>query len=63
MFYWAETIDDLLREVLGEIISKGHPVTASRGSNRELSCVLLKLKRSRARLRAYPNNSRGGITP
>ncbi len=46
----AETIDDLLRKALGAIISDGSPVTASRGSNRELACALLKLTRPRARL-------------
>jgi thymidylate synthase len=43
-------MDDLLRKALGALLSDGSPVIASRGSNRELACVLLKLTRPRARL-------------
>lgn len=50
MFICAETIDDLMRRALGEILSNGHRIKASRGENTELACVLLKLTRPRARL-------------
>jgi thymidylate synthase len=50
MFISAETLDDLLRRALIEILSKGSPVKSSRGDNTELACVLLKLTRPCARL-------------
>ena len=50
MFISAETIDDLLRKLIGEIFDQGSRVNASRGANTELACVLLKLTWPRARL-------------
>jgi thymidylate synthase len=50
MFFQADTLDDLLHHALGALLTNGVPVEASRGANRELSGVLLKLTNSRARL-------------
>jgi thymidylate synthase len=50
MFIPADTLDDLLHQVLETVLADGTPVEASRGANRELSGVLLKLKNPRARL-------------
>jgi thymidylate synthase len=50
MLFCEATLDDLLRKALGQILQDGAPVTATRGPNRELACVLLKLTRPRARL-------------
>jgi thymidylate synthase len=50
MFILADTLDDLLRRVLNQIAESGVSIEASRGSNRELAGVLLKLTNPRARL-------------
>jgi thymidylate synthase len=50
MFITADTLDDLLRRVLKQIIEDGSPVEASRGPNKELTGVLLKLTNPLARL-------------
>ena len=50
MLIAAETLDDLLRKALDEVIKKGQRVHASRGWNTELCGVLLKLSNPRARL-------------
>src|SRR5436190_16801342 len=46
----AATLDDLLRHVLDRLLRKGVRVKASRGWNRELLGVALKLTNPRARL-------------
>jgi thymidylate synthase len=50
MFFQADTLDDLLHQVLDAALTEGTPVQASKGGNRELPCVLLKLTNPRARL-------------
>lgn len=50
MFIQADTLDDLLHQVLETVLADGTPVEASRGANRELSGVLLRLNNPRARL-------------
>ncbi len=50
MFFQADTLDDLLHQVLDAALTQGTTVQASKGANRELSCVLLKLTNPRARL-------------
>lgn len=46
----ASTIDDLMRTVALAIVSRGQPITPTKGPARELSGVLLELKNPRARL-------------
>lgn len=46
----ADTLDDLMRECMAEIIKNGIAVTPSKGPTRELFGVLLELKNPRARL-------------
>lgn len=50
MFYCAETIDDLLYEVLKTLSELPFDVTASRGTSSEIFGVLLKLTNPRARI-------------
>jgi thymidylate synthase len=50
MLITADTLDDLLRRAFEKIVRDGTWVTASRGRNRELCCVLLKLTNPLARL-------------
>ena len=50
MFYSAETLDDLLNDVLKELIELPFDVTASRGTSSEVFGVLLKLTNPRARI-------------
>jgi thymidylate synthase len=45
-----DTLDDLLRKVFPAVARKGSYVKASKGWNRELSAVVLKLQNPRARL-------------
>jgi thymidylate synthase len=46
----ADTLDDLLRKVYSKILRHGQRVKASKGRNKELSCVVLELRNPRARL-------------
>jgi thymidylate synthase len=50
VFIQADTLDDLLRHALEQILARGVRVKASRGWNTELTGVLLKLANPRARL-------------
>jgi thymidylate synthase len=46
----ADTLDDLLGKTYRKVLGSGEPVTASKGSNIELSGVVLELKNPLARL-------------
>ena len=50
MFYTAETLDDLLYDVLKDLIDLPFDITASRGTSSEVFGVLLKLTNPRARI-------------
>jgi thymidylate synthase len=50
MFITGDTLDDLLRRTFEKILKDGVWVTATRGRNKELCCVLLKLTNPLARL-------------
>lgn len=50
MYFIAETLDDLMNEVIQSILDSGTEVVASRGTSKELLGVLLHLKNPRARL-------------
>src|SRR5688572_27444666 len=50
MFIAGDTLDDLLRRSFDKILKDGAWVKASRGRNKELCCVLLKLTNPLARL-------------
>ena len=50
MFIDGDTLDDLLRRSFDKILKDGAWVKASRGRNKELCCVLLKLTNPLARL-------------
>ena len=50
MHLCGETLDDLLRSVFSRILKRGLHVSASRGDNREVFCVLLELSNPLARL-------------
>jgi thymidylate synthase len=50
MFISESTLDDILRQVFKEVAAKGELVISSRGENKELRGVLLKLTNPRARL-------------
>jgi thymidylate synthase len=50
MYISGATIDDLLKRALEQIITQGETLKSSRGKNRELRGVLLKLSNPRARL-------------
>ena len=48
--FCAETIDDLMRHSIKAILAHGVDITATKGPNRELMGVVLKLTNPRARL-------------
>jgi thymidylate synthase len=50
MYFFAKTIDDLLRVAFRKLLSSKQRVSASRGSMSELTGVLLELRNPRARL-------------
>ena len=50
MYLTAETLDDLLEQVFNELIKLKTYVSPSRGDNRELTGLVLRLKNPRARL-------------
>lgn len=50
MYVSAETLDDLLRAVYGRLLRTPHRVKSSKGRNREVSGVLLEVKKPTARL-------------
>lgn len=50
MYISADTLDDLLRAVLRKLLRTAHHIRATKGSNTELSGVLLELKNPIARL-------------
>ena len=45
----AETLDDLMRQVLDKLLRRGDRNTASKGPSRELLSVLLTIENPRAR--------------
>ena len=49
-YFKAETLDDLMHDVIDEILSTGKRIEATKGWNTELSGVLLELTNPRARL-------------
>ena len=46
----GETIDDLMRHVIEEILSRGENIDPTKGKAKELAVVLLELTNPRARL-------------
>ena len=46
----GQTLDDLMRSIIGEILDSGQRIVATKGSMRELFSVMLELKNPRARL-------------
>jgi thymidylate synthase len=50
MHFTADTLDDLLRDVLTELIKSTHVVTPTKGATKEYTGVLLELRNPRARL-------------
>ena len=46
----AATLDDVMRELYGELIQHGQEIKASKGDNLELTSVLLEIENPRARL-------------
>lgn len=49
-YFHGATLDDLMREVFGELTRHGQQIKASKGNNIELTSVLLELENPRARL-------------
>ncbi len=50
MYVSAETLDDLLRAVYRKLLRTPYRVKSSKGTNREISGVLLEVKKPTARL-------------
>lgn len=49
-YYQGKTLDDVMHFVIKDILSKGAHIVATKGSNRELTGVLLEIRNPRARL-------------
>ena len=49
-YFCEKTLDDLLRVALAEIFARGRSIQSTKGSNREITGILLELTNPRARL-------------
>ena len=49
-YFHGPTLDDVMKEVIERILSRGEPIRATKGSTKELSGVLLEIENPRARI-------------